>query len=182
MSRKTVVPGAASKIDKLLQHLEDKYKSRQFEVQVLEIHDKVLTGKLFQMKETSSKTWLTSVKNVTGLGTAATVKLLVQGQDLEVEVFGGKWLDKVAAGAVSLVVLWPLIITSGIGAWKQNALLDELYEEVALFLAGHAGFPAPAATLLTHCPNCRNPISTGVKFCGTCGKKLLNFEATMSAH
>ena len=90
MSRKTVVPGAASKIDTLLQHLEDKYKSRQFEVQVLEIHDKTLTGKLFQMKETSSKTWLTSVKNVTGLGTAATVKLLVQGQDLEVEVFGGK--------------------------------------------------------------------------------------------
>src|SRR5919109_1944270 len=104
MSRKIVVPEATPKIDQLIKHLEDTYKSRQFEVQVLEIYDRALTGKLFQVKEASNKAWLTSIKNVTGLGTAATVKLIAQGQDLEVEVFGGKWLDKVAVGAVSLVV------------------------------------------------------------------------------
>jgi hypothetical protein len=60
---------------------------------------------------------------------------------LEVEVFGGKWLDKVAAGAVSLVVLWPLVIIAGISVWKQNAPLNELYDEAVLFLARHADLP-----------------------------------------
>ena len=94
-------------MDNLVAHLEDKYRGRQFEVQVLELHERAVSGKLFQVKETSSRAWLTSVKNLAGVGTAATVKLIPQGPDLEVEVFGGKWLDKVAAGAVAMVVLWP---------------------------------------------------------------------------
>ena len=173
MSRKTVVPGAAAKLDALIKHLEDKYKARNFEAQVLQIQDGTQNGKLFQMKEASDKSWLTNVKNVTGLTTAATVKLIAQGQDLEVEVLGGKWLDKVAAGAVSLVLLWPLIVTSGIGAWKQNALLDELYETVALFLA-RSSSPVPAATpQKAHCPGCGKPVTAGMKFCGDCGAKLV---------
>jgi hypothetical protein len=178
MSRKTVIPDAAPKIDQLIKHLEDKYKPRQFEVQVLEVQDRVLTGKLFQVKEASTKAWFTSIKNVTGLGTAATIKLMAEGQDLEVEVFGGKWLDKVAVGAVSLAVLWPLIIVSGIGAWRQNALLDELYDEVVLFLAGHADPLALATTPMTHCPSCDKPITPGIKFCGNCGMKLVLVAGT----
>lgn len=173
MARKTVVSGAASKIDGLIKHLEDKYKGRNFEVQVLQIQDGPQTGKLFQVKEASDKTWLATAKNVTGLGTAGTVKLILQGQDLEVEVFGGKWLDKLATGAISWVVLWPLIITTGIGLWKQNTLLDQLYETVALFLAGTAP-PAPGPTLQrAHCPGCGIPVTAGTKFCGDCGTKLV---------
>lgn len=178
MARQTVVPGAASKIDKLIAHLDDKYKARKFVVQVLEIHDEKQNGKLFQMKESSGSAGMDMFKGLTGMGTAASIKLLVRGNDLEVEVFGGKWLDKAAGAAVSMVVLWPLLITSGIGVWKQNALLDDLYKEVTLFLAGDTNFPALAPTLApmsvpnTHCPNCGNPISAAMKFCGNCGKKL----------
>jgi hypothetical protein len=169
MKRKTVILGAASKIDTLIKHLEYKYEAENFEVQVLDIHDEDLTGKLFQMKEKAEKTWVTTVKDVTGLATAATAKLMIQGQDLEVEVFGGKWLDKVAVGAISMVILWPLLITAGIGAWKQHALLDELYREVTLYMAETA---PPHPLQLTHCTNCGNAISAEMRFCGNCGMKL----------
>ncbi|MGH8543283.1 MAG: zinc ribbon domain-containing protein [Gammaproteobacteria bacterium] len=185
MLRKTVVAGAAPRMEELVKHLEDKYRSRDFEVQVLDIFDGAARGKLFQTKEVSQKGWLTQVKNVTGLGTAATVKLLARGHDdLEVEVTGGKWLDKAAAGAVSLVVLWPLIVTAAVGAWKQSTLLDEIYKDVALFLAGHSPVApavgkAPPPNLKqtpeprVHCPNCGGPTSAGAKFCGNCGTKLI---------
>lgn len=172
MKRKTVITGAAAKIDNLIKHLEYKYEAENFEVQVLDIHDEDVAGKLFQMKELAEKTWLTTVKDVTGLGTAATAKLMVQGQDLEVEVFGGKWLDKVAVGAISMVILWPLLITAGIGAWKQHALLDELYQEITLFLTETAELYAPRPPQMTHCTNCGTSISTEMRFCGNCGMKL----------
>jgi hypothetical protein len=180
MSRKTIVPGGAGKIDSLVEHLEKKYKARQFEVQVLQIQDGGQAGRLFQVKDATDQGWLSSVKNMSGLTTAATVKLMIHNQDLEVEVLGGKWLDKVAVGAVSLVVLWPLLITSGIGAWKQNALLDELYESVALYLADsriptatqYAPPPPPPAAARSHCPGCGQPITGAMKFCGECGHRL----------
>mgnify|MGYP001489779422 CR=1 FL=1 len=176
MSRKTIVHGAALKIDALIEHLENKYKAKQFETQVLQIIDGGLAGKIFQLKGADDQGWRNSLKNISGLGTTATVKIMINGQDLEVEVLGGKWLDKVAAGAVSMVILWPLLITSGIGAWKQNALLDDLYESVTLFLTDkkytNTAFTSPLSSTRTHCPDCEQPITADMKFCGECGYRL----------
>src|SRR5262245_13070719 len=174
MARKTVFPGAASKMDALIAHLEEAYRARQFEVQVLEIEDQEVRGKLLQMKEATPKTWLDSAWNIAGLGTTTSVKVIAHGPALEVEVFGGKWLDKVAVGAVSLVVLWPLLITAGVGAWKQNALLDEVYRTVSTFLSGPADAPphTAAAPTPTHCAQCGDPVTSSMRFCGGCGAKV----------
>jgi hypothetical protein len=46
---------------------------------------------------------------------------------LTVEVGSGKWIDKAAAGAVSVL---PLAVTARIGAWKQSALPDKISEYI----------------------------------------------------
>lgn len=74
------------------------------------------------------------MKKLTGLETCATVKLVDAGTALSAEVLAGKWLDKVAAGAVSMVVLWPLFVTASIGAIKQKAMLDNVWNETVKFL------------------------------------------------
>jgi hypothetical protein len=74
-------------------------------------------------------------RTVTGLTSCATLKLIPRGGDLEIEVMAGKWLDKIGAAAVSLVVLWPLLVTASIGAFRQKAMLDNLYAEALAWLS-----------------------------------------------
>lgn len=172
MSQKRVFKRSANKIDSLVKYLETKYKSEGYTVQVLEIVDPGSPGKLFQVKTESEQRWSTVITNLTGLGTAGTVKMLKQQDDLEVEILGGKWLDKAAVAGVSLILLWPLIITSGVGAWKQNKLLNQLDEDAMLYFAQLSQPQTPHLTVSTACPNCRAVITPTMKFCGNCGKQL----------
>ncbi|MGA2067439.1 MAG: hypothetical protein ABSG86_20885 [Thermoguttaceae bacterium] len=56
-----------------------------------------------------------------GMSTALNVCFRHTGSTLNVEIGGGRWIDKAVAGGVSLIVLWPLAVTAGIGAWAQMA-------------------------------------------------------------
>ena len=62
-----------------------------------------------------------------GCETCASLILTAKGNNLEVKVAGGKWLDKAAVIGVSMIVLWPLLITVTIGSFRQKALLDKLF-------------------------------------------------------
>jgi hypothetical protein len=55
-----------------------------------------------------------------------------QGEDdtLTVEIGAGKWIDKAAVGTVSLLILWPLAITAGIGAWEQMKMPDNIFDYI----------------------------------------------------
>ena len=55
-------------------------------------------------------------KQFVGLNKAITVKLQpMEGRAFTVEIGKGEWLKKSLVMAVSMVVLWPLFITSGVG-------------------------------------------------------------------
>lgn len=49
---------------------------------------------------------------------------------LTVQIGSGKWLDKTAAGTVSLFILWPLAITAGLGAWEQMKVPEEIFDYI----------------------------------------------------
>ncbi len=116
-------------------YILEKYKSDGYEVQKLSFDDEGNDGRLVQIRNTSEGVG-SKLKALVGLKTCATLKLLQKGGDLEVEVFGGSWLDKGAVVAVSWFVLWPLLITGGIGAFKQKKLLDSVYEDTLCYFAG----------------------------------------------
>jgi hypothetical protein len=50
---------------------------------------------------------------------------------LTVQIGAGKWIDKAAAGTVSLFLLWPLAITAGFGAWQQMQMPEKVFDFIA---------------------------------------------------
>lgn len=138
MERKMTIAGAASAKEACVEFLSDKYKAEGYEVQLVPIEENGEQGVLLQMRNTTANTASGWMKKLTGLETCATVKLVDAGTALSAEVLAGKWLDKVAAGAVSMVVLWPLFITASIGAIKQKAMLDNVWNETVKFLTENA--------------------------------------------
>ena len=80
---------------------------------------------LLQIKKRGS--WRDFVGMATSLNVA-----FHQGDDdtLTVEIGAGKWIDKAAVGTVSLIILWPLAITAGIGAWEQMKMPDNIFDYI----------------------------------------------------
>jgi hypothetical protein len=54
---------------------------------------------------------------------------------LTVEIGAGKWIDKAAVGVVSMLVLWPLAVTAGFGAWEQSKLPEKIFDFIGNRLA-----------------------------------------------
>ena len=85
---------------------------------------------LLQIKKRGS--W----RDLVGMATSLNV-VFHPGEDdtLVVEIGAGKWVDKAAVGTVSLLILWPLAITAGIGAWEQMKMPDNIFDYVGSRLA-----------------------------------------------
>lgn len=69
-------------------------------------------------------------RSLVGMGVAASVMIEQTPEGLNVKIGGGKWLEQGAAIAVSMFVLWPLLLTGGAGMIMQKNLNDELWRVV----------------------------------------------------
>lgn len=62
-------------------------------------------------------------KQTIGMDKAITVRFIkVSWNSVRMEIGEAKWIDKGGIMFLSMFVLWPLIITSGIGMYKQGSL------------------------------------------------------------
>ena len=162
MAEKRLYPRCADRMDDLAGHIARKYGEQDFETQTLRVQKEGETGLIFQMRpRESAGAWF---RKWTGLGNAAMVNMKAVGDALEVEVGGGRWLDKAAAVLVSYFVLWPLSITATIGAVKQRSLLKDILGEIEAFFRKDA--------ISRGCHHCGAPAASGAKFCDQCGKSL----------
>lgn len=66
-------------------------------------------------------------RNLIGQSTALNVIFDKKGDELHVTIGSGKWIDKAAVATVSMFVLWPLLVTSSIGAIKQMRLPGRVF-------------------------------------------------------
>jgi molybdopterin converting factor small subunit len=66
------------------------------------------------------------------VGMSTTLNILFQHSEdiLTVKIGAGKWLDKAAAGAVGMLLLAPLAITAGIGAWEQMKMPEKVFDYI----------------------------------------------------
>ena len=79
---------------------------------------------LLQIKKRGS--W----RDLVGMATSLNI-VFHSGEDtLTVEIGAGKWIDKAAVGTVSLLILWPLAITAGMGAWEQMKMPERIFDYV----------------------------------------------------
>lgn len=74
-------------------------------------------------------------RDFVGMSTSLNIVFHESDEFLTVEIGAGKWLDKAAVGTVSMVILWPLAVTAGFGAWEQMRLPDRIFEYVGTRLA-----------------------------------------------
>ena len=64
-----------------------------------------------------------NLKQIVGMDKAIFVRFNPIGErQVQVEITKGKWVDKYIVMAISMVVLWPLTVTSGIGMVQQGKL------------------------------------------------------------
>lgn len=101
----------------LVDYLE---KSRGMETQLLRTED---NGVIVQGRVNGSK-W----KKFIGMDRAITVNMSEKNRILKVDIGAGKWLDKGVVMTVSMFVLWPLALTSGLGIYKQKKLPEKIYK------------------------------------------------------
>ncbi|MBE6626998.1 MAG: hypothetical protein E7628_07455 [Ruminococcaceae bacterium] len=72
-----------------------------------------------------------SFKQFMGLDRATTVKITpISDTHVNIEIGEGKWTDKGVAMTVSLFVLWPLAVTSGVGMYKQHKLPQNIINAI----------------------------------------------------
>ena len=75
-------------------------------------------------------------KQFVGLDKAITVRLSpLQGKAFQAEIGQGQWLKKSLVMSLSMVILWPLFITSGIGIVKQSQLPGQIEQALQRHLA-----------------------------------------------
>ena len=64
-----------------------------------------------------------NLKQIVGMDKAIFVRFNPVGErQVQIEITKGKWVDKSIVMAISMVVLWPLTVTSGIGMIQQGKL------------------------------------------------------------
>lgn len=77
-----------------------------------------------------------------------------------------------------MFIAWPLAITAGMGAFKQQKLPSEIFGVIENFIVSGGrtvvvnGAGAKVAAGMTVCPACKAQVAEGSKFCNKCGAKL----------
>ena len=79
-----------------------------------------------------------SVKQFIGMDKAVTLRFTRGNSLVNVEVGEAKWADKATVMTLSMFVLCPLTITSGIGIYGQRKLMKEIPEEMHSFMTNTA--------------------------------------------
>ena len=75
-----------------------------------------------------------TLKQLVGMDKAVTIRLNQVGDSLNVEVGEAKWGDKAIVMTVSMFVLWPLTVTSGIGIIAQKQLINRIWNQIDFFM------------------------------------------------
>ena len=74
-------------------------------------------------------------KTILGLATATNVIIDYFDESFTVSFFEGRWADKALVAGVSMFLLWPLLITSAVGVYRQvelpNKIIDFINVEVS---------------------------------------------------
>lgn len=76
-----------------------------------------------------------ALKQWIGMDKAITVKInKLENNQAAVDIGSAKWGDKAGIMALSMFVLWPLAVTSGIGMYKQGKLPDQIKNVIMTYL------------------------------------------------
>jgi pSer/pThr/pTyr-binding forkhead associated (FHA) protein len=79
------------------------------------------------------------IRSLVGMGQATSILIELKEEGWKVSIGGGKWLEQGAAMAVGLFVLWPLLLTGGVGMIQQKSLIDTLWRMIEARISATGG-------------------------------------------
>lgn len=158
-------PGVEADVVKLLAELRAHLDTDPaFEVQTMQVS----STSVLQARKSST------LRDLTGLSAALTIKITPEHGGTRVEVGMQKWLDK-AAVAAAIVVLTGgigslLLAAPALGAYWQHKLTEDVWKVVEAHIARKAGGYVPP--MPGSCGNCGTATVSGSAFCSKCGANL----------
>lgn len=132
-SRSYSAPGL--QLSDLIDALEGWLTGQDFRFQALQTEE---GNTLVQIEQAAG--W----RKITGMSTALNIVLNLSGDQLNVEIGAGQWLDKVAGGTVGMLLLWPLAVTTAIGSWNQSQMPGKVFQFIGNYV-GRSTQSQPAA-------------------------------------
>jgi hypothetical protein len=104
-------------IERIARDLESCYLSQDYQVQHFGSKDRMVV----QLKMGSQ------LEAVIGMQAALTLTLERFPSGIIARVGQQQWVDKAAAGAIGMLLLWPLAVTAGVGAIRQASLESQVF-------------------------------------------------------
>ena len=153
-------PGVEVDSPMLLTELRNIF-DEDYEVQTMQ----VASTTVLQARKSST------LRDLTGLSAALTIKITPEGGGTRVEIGMQKWFDKAAVAAVALILSAGLLVAlPALGAYWQYKVTEDAWKVIENHITRKAGGYVPP--LPGRCGTCGAANSTGSDYCSACGANL----------
>ena len=153
-------PGVEADVTQLVAELRNIFDDA-YEVQTMQVAQTTV----LQARKSST------LRDITGLSAALTIKLTPDHGGTRVELGMQKWLDKAAIAAVAVFLTGgALLALPALGAYWQYKVTEDAWKVIEGHIARKAGGYVPP--MPGRCGTCGAVVTSGSTFCGTCGADL----------
>ena len=153
-------PGVEADLPKLVVELRNLFDA-DYEVQTMHVSSTTV----LQARKSST------LRDLTGLSAALTIKITPEGGGTRVEIGMQKWADKAAVAAVALLLSAGLLVAlPALGAYWQYKLTEDAWKVIEDHIAHKAGGYVPP--LPGRCGTCGSANNADSEFCSSCGANL----------
>ncbi len=111
-------------------------------------------------------------RSISGLKTGLNVTLKQKADGIEASLEVGIFGKQLIPTAISMLVLWPVLISQIIGLVQQNNLDKEAYQTIEEGIKACENQPVSKSMAGNYCPFCGKSMPDGSVFCPSCGKKI----------
>lgn len=154
-------PGVEADAPQLIAELRKLFDEGDYEAQTMQFAQTAV----LQARKTST------LRTLTGLSAALTIKITPEHGGTRVEIGMQKWFDKAAVAAVAVALSAGLLLAlPALGAYWQYRLTEDAWKIIEDHIARKAGGYVPP--LPGRCGTCGATNASGAAFCSTCGADL----------
>ena len=135
LSRSHLLLGDALLMQECACALTSVYGARGYSTQSFRFTEEGTIGTLVQIGNLGEGWKQKLAAALGGQQIAVNVRMFPKGDDLEVSIDCGKWVDKALSGVVAWAVFAPLMVFPIVGVWRQKRLIERVERETLEWLA-----------------------------------------------
>ena len=135
--RRHRIPGGAALVRDCARAMAELFNADGYAVQSFEVVDEDAPGVFVQIGR-KPEGWKRKIAVVAGgQDLAVCVKFVDKESDAEIEIGGGRWIDKMFSGVVTWSLFAPLLAIPAIGIFRQRWLIREVEAEICAWFANN---------------------------------------------